>query len=98
MVKSKIAVSELSGRKIEETRIARGESREISERSWDDIEALRAFAGERGHSLLELSCGGLLGFPELYGATSPEQAKGNAAAGDWDLSPDERLALVSLRR
>jgi aryl-alcohol dehydrogenase-like predicted oxidoreductase len=79
----------------------RMEGREVSERTWDRIEALHAFAAERGHSLLELAFGGLLASPAvssvIAGATSPEQVKGNAAAGDWELSPDDRQALAEIR-
>ena len=79
----------------------RMEGRDISERTWDRIEKLAGFAEERGHTLLELAFGGLLGAPAvssvIAGATSPEQVKANAAAGDWELSAEDREALTALR-
>jgi aryl-alcohol dehydrogenase-like predicted oxidoreductase len=77
------------------------EGRDISERTWDRIEKLAAFAEERGHSLLELAFAGLLAAPAvasvIAGATSPEQVKANVAAGEWDLTPEDRDALFWLR-
>jgi len=67
---------------------------------WDRIEALDAFARERGHTLLELAIGGLASQPAvasvIAGATTPEQARANAAAGEWRLGDDDRAALAAL--
>lgn len=68
--------------------------RTLTERNFDRVEALGAFAAERGHSLLELAFCWLLSQPEvrsvIAGATSPEQVAGNArAAADWRLTADE---------
>ena len=57
------------------------------------VEGLRAFAQERGHTLLELAmswlaCQPLVG-PIIAGATSPEQVSANVAAAGWRLSADE---------
>ena len=53
----------------------------------DRVERLRAFAAERGRSLLDLAIGGLAAQPGvasvIAGATSAAQVRANAAAGDW---------------
>ncbi len=57
---------------------------------WDTIEALEAYAAERGLSLLQVAIGGLAAQPAvtsvIAGATTPDQVRANAAAGSW--SPD----------
>lgn len=68
---------------------------------WDRIEALQAFAGERGISMLELAIGGLAGHPAVIsviaGATKPDQVAANAAAGTWTPTVDDLIALRALR-
>jgi aryl-alcohol dehydrogenase-like predicted oxidoreductase len=58
---------------------------------WDAIEGLRAYADRRGLSLLDVAIGGLAAQPAVVsviaGATSADQLRANAAAGDWE--PDE---------
>ena len=81
-------------------------SRLSNERSWqrfagDDriavVERLLEFCAASGHSLLELAHSWLLRHQVvasvISGATKPEQAVANAAAGDWQLSADELTAL-----
>ena len=67
---------------------------------WDRIEALEAFARERGHTLLELAIAALAATPGvasvIAGAMTPEQVAANAAAGDWRLAEDELAALAAL--
>jgi aryl-alcohol dehydrogenase-like predicted oxidoreductase len=69
----------------------------VPEDPWDELERLDAFARERGHTLLELAIAGLASRPGvssvIAGATTPEQVRANAAAADWQLSPDELAAL-----
>ncbi|MEU7904234.1 aldo/keto reductase [Actinoplanes sp. NPDC049118] len=64
---------------------------------WDTIEALTAFGEERGHSLLEVAIAGLLAQPAvasvIAGATTAEQVRANAAAGDWRLTAADVVAL-----
>jgi aryl-alcohol dehydrogenase-like predicted oxidoreductase len=64
---------------------------------WDRIEALTAYGAERGHSLLEVAIAGLAARPAvtsvIAGATSPEQVRANAAAGEWVLSAEDVAAL-----
>ena len=78
----------------EGTRLA---DQEIDDETFDRVEALERFADERGHTLLELAIGALASRPEvasvIAGATSPEQVRANAAAGAWQLTPDELAAL-----
>jgi aryl-alcohol dehydrogenase-like predicted oxidoreductase len=78
----------------EGTRLA---GQEIDDATYDRIEALERFADEHGHSLLELAIGALASRPEVVsviaGATSPEQVRANAAAGAWQLTPEELAAL-----
>ncbi|HEX7034519.1 MAG TPA: aldo/keto reductase [Pseudomonadales bacterium] len=72
--------------------------RVLTEQNFDRVEALTAFANERGHELLELAFCWLLSQPEvssvIAGATSPEQVASNArAAAGWRLSADEMSEL-----
>jgi aryl-alcohol dehydrogenase-like predicted oxidoreductase len=64
---------------------------------WDKIEALTAYGAERGHSLLEVAIAGLAARPAvtsvIAGATSPEQVRANAAAGEWTLAVEDVAAL-----
>ena len=57
------------------------------------VEELEALAARDGHTLLELAIGGLASIPGvasvIAGATSPEQARANAAAGSWELTAAE---------
>ncbi len=68
-------------------------SRLFSERTFARLEALEQFAGERGHSLLELAFAWLLAQPTvatvIAGAARPGQVSANAAAATWQLSPAE---------
>jgi aryl-alcohol dehydrogenase-like predicted oxidoreductase len=68
---------------------------------WDTIEALAAFAAERGITLLDVAIGWLAARPTvasvIAGATTPEQVRANVAAGDWQPAPDDLSALDGLR-
>ncbi|HWE56665.1 MAG TPA: aldo/keto reductase [Acidimicrobiales bacterium] len=79
----------------------RMEGRDISDRTWDKVENLVAFAEERGHTVLELAFSGLLASPAvssvIAGATRPEQVKSNAASADWELSEEDRDTLRRVR-
>ena len=65
--------------------------------TWDRVDALQAFAEARGLSLLDVAIGGLAAMPAvssvIAGATSPEQVRANAAAGEWVPSADEFAEL-----
>jgi aryl-alcohol dehydrogenase-like predicted oxidoreductase len=74
---------------------------EVTDEQWERIEALAAFGRERGRTLLEVAVAGLAAQPAvtsvIAGATTPEQVRANAAAGEWELSPDDAEALRALR-
>ncbi|MDB5447435.1 MAG: aldo/keto reductase [Phenylobacterium sp.] len=65
----------------------------LSEKNFDALEKLEAWAKDRGHSLLDLAFAWLLGYPAvssvIAGATSPEQVRTNAATSGWALTADE---------
>jgi aryl-alcohol dehydrogenase-like predicted oxidoreductase len=65
----------------------------LSDKNFDKVEKLTAWAEERGHAILELAFAWLLGHPTvssvIAGATSPDQVKANAATADWALTPEE---------
>ena len=73
--------------------------RSLSERNFDRVETLAAFAEERGRSLLELAFGWLLSFPTvssvIAGATSVEQVRANAAASTMRLDDAEMKEVAS---
>lgn len=78
--------SRLAGRELDDERLAR-------------VEQLEAFARSRGRTVLELAIGGLASIEGIVsviaGATTPEQVRANAAAGDARLTDGELRALPS---
>jgi aryl-alcohol dehydrogenase-like predicted oxidoreductase len=70
----------------------------LTERNLDIVERLIEFSQRQGHTILELAFSWLLARPTvasvIAGATSPEQARSNAAAAGWKLT-DEELAEVT---
>jgi aryl-alcohol dehydrogenase-like predicted oxidoreductase len=68
-------------------------SRWLTDANFDIVEALEAFARERGISILDVAIGGLAAQPQVVsviaGATSPEQVRANAQAGRWRPSADD---------
>jgi aryl-alcohol dehydrogenase-like predicted oxidoreductase len=79
----------------EETR-----ARILSDRAFARVEALEAFAEERGHTLLELAFGWLLAQPTLAsviaGAARPGQVTANARAGGWRLTTEEAAEAAAI--
>jgi aryl-alcohol dehydrogenase-like predicted oxidoreductase len=67
---------------------------------WDRVEALEAFAGERGISILDVAIGGLAAQPTvgsvIAGATRPEQVASNARSGLWEPSAEDLVALEEI--
>jgi aryl-alcohol dehydrogenase-like predicted oxidoreductase len=65
----------------------------LSDRNFDKVEKLTAWAEERGHTILELAFAWLLGHEVvssvIAGATSAEQVRTNAATAAWALTPEE---------
>lgn len=71
---------------------ARGQAA-MSDKNFDKVEKLEAWAAERGHTILELAFAWLLGHEVvssvIAGATTPDQVKTNAATAAWELTPEE---------
>lgn len=67
---------------------------------FDRIEALERFAAERGVGVLDLTIGGLAAQPAvgsvIAGATKPEQVVANVAAGAWQPTAEDLVALDQL--
>jgi aryl-alcohol dehydrogenase-like predicted oxidoreductase len=88
----------------EGTRMSRmpGEQKEwlLSDRHFDIVEKLSAFAAERAHTLLELAFSWLASQPTVVsviaGATKPEQIEANATAAQWQLSKEELAQVDSI--
>src|SRR5262249_26838055 len=70
------------------------------ERALDGLEALQAFAAERGLSLLQVALGGLAAKPAvssvIAGASRPEQVRANALACDWVPSSGDQTVLDAI--
>jgi aryl-alcohol dehydrogenase-like predicted oxidoreductase len=73
----------------------------FTDETFDRLEALDAFATERGLRLLQVAIGGLLAQPAIAsviaGATKPEQVQANVDAAGWEPSTEDMSALNSLR-
>jgi aryl-alcohol dehydrogenase-like predicted oxidoreductase len=83
----------------EGTRLAaRGQA--VSDRQFDVLDALERFARERGITLLHVAIGGLAALPAvasvIAGATRPEQVRANAAAAEWEPTPEDLAALNAI--
>jgi aryl-alcohol dehydrogenase-like predicted oxidoreductase len=67
---------------------------------WDRIEAIEAYAAERGLSVLDVAIAGLAAQPAvssvISGATRGEQVTANAAALRWQPTPEDVAALNEL--
>src|SRR4051794_4629834 len=67
---------------------------------FDRVEALEAFAADRGIGILDVAIGGLAAQPAvgsvIAGATSPEQVESNVAAGLWQLTAEDLVALAAI--
>jgi len=78
------------------TRLA-GRDDYVTEQRLDKVEALADWAQQRDRSLLEIAIGGLAALPGctsvIAGATSADQVKANAAAGEW-IPTAEELAEI----
>jgi len=69
----------------------------VTDAKLDKVEALIAWGQEHGVSILEIAIGGLAARPGcssvIAGATSPEQVKANAAAGEWEPTREQLAAI-----
>jgi aryl-alcohol dehydrogenase-like predicted oxidoreductase len=72
----------------------------VTEAKLDKVEALADWSGQHGRTMLEVAIGGLAALPGctsvIAGATSAEQARANAAAGDWVPEPGELTEIDKL--
>jgi aryl-alcohol dehydrogenase-like predicted oxidoreductase len=77
--------------------ISRFADRFVGDDNFSRVEALTAFAEDRGHSVAELAIAWLAAqdgvASVIAGATTPEQARANAAAGTWTLSAEDLAAI-----
>jgi aryl-alcohol dehydrogenase-like predicted oxidoreductase len=75
-------------------------ARELSDETFDRVEALTSFAERRGRSLLELAFGWLLSLRPvasvIAGATSPDQVRANVEARTWRLDEAELTLLTRM--
>ena len=75
----------------------------MSDEAFDRVERLDEFASAHGRTLLELAIAGLASQSAvtsvIAGATSPEQVRANAAAGEWQPAEGDGdlRALAALR-
>jgi aryl-alcohol dehydrogenase-like predicted oxidoreductase len=76
--------------------------RALSDKTFDIVERLEAFATARDHTLLELAMSWLAGLPQMAsviaGATRPEQVRDNAASVGWKLTDDERAEVDAITK
>jgi len=79
---------------------AEGQAHRLANADWDRIEALEAFAAERGVDILDVAMGGLAAQPAvgsvIAGATKPEQVRANVRAGLWEPSAEDLEALADV--
>jgi aryl-alcohol dehydrogenase-like predicted oxidoreductase len=72
----------------------------FTEKNFNRVEALEAWASARGHTLLELAISWLLARPAvssvIAGATRPEQVRANVAAVGWTLSDADLVEIDTL--
>lgn len=76
------------------------QAQRLADADFDTIEAIEAYAQSRGVSMLEVAIGGLAAMPcvgsVIAGATSAEQVRTNAAAGEWTPTAEDLVALDDL--
>jgi aryl-alcohol dehydrogenase-like predicted oxidoreductase len=69
----------------------------VTDAKLDRVESLIAWGKDQGVSILEIAIGGLAAQPGcssvIAGATSPEQVKANAAAGEWEPAQEQLDAI-----
>ena len=71
--------------------------RVVSDENFARVEALSAFAQDRGHTVAELAIAWLAAqdgvASVIAGATTPEQVRANVAAAAWTLTPEDLAAV-----
>ena len=72
----------------------------VTEAKLDKVEALIAWGQEQDVSILDIAIGGLAAQPGcssvIAGATSAEQVRANAAAGEWQPAPEQLAAIDAI--
>ena len=72
----------------------------ITDQKLDKVEALAGWADKHGRTLLEVAIAGLAALPGctsvIAGATSPDQVKANAAAGEWEPAPADLAQIDAI--
>jgi aryl-alcohol dehydrogenase-like predicted oxidoreductase len=83
----------------ENSRLA-GRDGYVTEAKLEKVEALISWAQERGVTILDVAIGALAAHPGcssvIAGATSGEQVKANATAGEWEPSADELAEIDAI--
>ena len=76
------------------------QSRRLADADFDRIEALAAYAEERGTTILDVAIGGLAAQPfvgsVIAGVTSADQVRSNVRAAGWQPSVEDLAALEEL--
>lgn len=85
----------------EGSRLARAElSGHLTDSAFDTVEALGAFAADRGITMLDIAIGGLAAMPGvasvIAGATKVSQIEANVAAGQWQATAEDLRELADL--
>jgi aryl-alcohol dehydrogenase-like predicted oxidoreductase len=79
---------------------ADSQARRLAGVDWDRVEAVQAYADERGIGILDVAIGGLAAQPVvgsvIAGATRPDQVVANVTAGLWQPSPQDLEDLADL--
>jgi aryl-alcohol dehydrogenase-like predicted oxidoreductase len=74
----------------------------LTDERFDTVEAIGAYAAQRGIGLLDVAIGGLAAQPAvasvIAGATRPEQVRANTAAGAWQPTQDDLAALDAITK
>jgi aryl-alcohol dehydrogenase-like predicted oxidoreductase len=74
--------------------------RYLTERNWERVEGLRAFAESRGKTLVQLAFSWLAARPAvssvIAGAMTPEQVETNVASASWSLTAEEMQEIDKL--
>ncbi len=76
------------------------QTKRLEEADFDRVEALNAYAAERGVSILDVAIGGLAAQPfvgsVIAGVTTADQVRANVKAGEWEPSDDDLAILNEL--
>ena len=72
----------------------------MTDEAFDQVDALSTWAGQHGHSVLDLAVAWLVAKAPvasvIAGATKAEQVKANVAAGEWEITPAQAAEVDAL--